>query len=64
MEYGDTRVNKSRVHTRIINSGLGEVNSMELLLYGGQSQGYNGDRGQVLIQCADVGTDAHGTRWG
>ena len=42
MGYGDMRVNKSRVHTRIINSELEEVNSVELLLYGGQSQGYYG----------------------
>ena len=43
MGYADMRVNKSRVHTRIINSGLEKVNSMKLLLYGGQSQGYKGD---------------------
>ena len=41
--YGDMRANKSRVHTGIINSGLREVNNVELLLYGGQSQGYDGD---------------------
>jgi len=57
-------VNKSRVHTRIINSGLGEVNSTELLLYGEQSWGYDGDCGRVLIQSADTGTDAQGTGWG
>jgi len=43
MGYRDAGVNKSRVCTRIINSGLGEVNSMELFLYGGQSGGYDGD---------------------
>ena len=43
MGYRDTRANKSRVHTRIINSGSEEVNSMELLLYGEQSRGYNGN---------------------
>jgi len=62
--YGDTRGNKSRVHTRIINSGSGGINSVELLLYGELSQGYNGDQGWVLIQSADMGMDAQGTRWG
>ena len=64
MGYGDARANKSRVHTRIINSGLGRNNSMGLLLYGELSRGYDGDRGQVLIPDADMGTDAQGTRWG
>jgi len=49
------RTNKSRVCTRIINSGSGGINSVELLLYGEPSWGYDGDRGQVLIQSADMG---------
>src|SRR5882724_9558271 len=64
MGYGDMRANKLRMHTKIINSGSGEVNSMELLLYGEQSLGYDGDRGWVLIQSADTGMDAQGARWG
>jgi len=43
MGYADMRVNKSRVHTRIINSGLEEVKSVKLLLYGEQSHGYIGN---------------------
>jgi len=62
--YGDTRVNKSRVCTRIINSGLEKVNSMKTLLYGEQSWGYDGTQGWVLIQSTDAGTDAQGTWWG
>ena len=58
------RANKSRVCTRIINSGLEEFNSMKLLLYGEQRWGYDGNQGWVLIQSADVGMDAQGTGWG
>ena len=64
MGYGDMRANKSRVCTGIINSGSEEINSMELLLYGKQSRGYDGDQGRVLIPDADVGMDAQGTGWG
>jgi len=52
------------VHTRITNSGSEEVNSMKMLLYGEQSQGYDGNQGWVLIQSTDAGTDAQGTGWG
>ena len=51
----------SRVHTRMINSGSEEVNSVKMLLYGEQSWGYDGNRGWVLIQSTDVGMDAQGT---
>jgi len=34
MGYGDARVKKSRVYTRIINSELEKFNSMKQLLYG------------------------------
>ena len=64
MGYRDVRVNKSRVHTRIINSGSEEVNRVKLLLYGEQSRFYGGNQGQVLIQSADVGMDSQGTGWG
>jgi len=37
---------------------------MELLLYGEQSRGYDGDQGQVLIQNTDTGLDAQGAGWG
>jgi len=40
---------KSRVHTRIINSGSEKFNSMKWLLYGEQSWGYDGNWGWVLI---------------
>src|SRR5882724_10590522 len=49
MGYGDMRAKKSRVHTRIINSGSEEVNSMKQLLYGEQSRGCDGNQGWVSI---------------
>ena len=64
MGYGDMRANKSRVHTRIINSGSEEVNRVKLLLYGEQSRCYGGNQGHVLIQSADLGTDSQSTGWG
>ena len=48
----------------LLTQGQEENNSVELLLYGEQSWGYDGDRGQVLIPNADMGMDAQGAGWG
>ena len=60
MGYGDVRAHESRVRTRITDSGLGRE---QLLLYGELSRGCDGDRGQVSIPDADMGTDAQDTGW-